>query len=382
VTKLQKIQALYVHFPFCKQKCYYCDFNSFSGLEELAPEYVNALRLEAGQYLPQDAPLTSIYFGGGTPSCLPAELIRATLDYLKKHFFVTAQTEITIEINPGTVSIQTLIELYEAGFNRLSIGLQAYQDELLKMIGRIHTWDDFITCYQLAREVGFANIGVDLIFGLPRQTRAQWRETLRQVVALNPEHLSTYALQLEPGTLLHGMVTKQLLVLADEDTVAGMMEGAMEYLPACGYEHYEISNYAKPGRCSVHNLGYWRCRDYLGLGAGAVSTAGGERWSNIKEPQAYIERLRKGLSAVAEREMLDQRTAAVEALMLGLRTRQGIDLRQYQDAHGINLIKKAREQLSPLFSEKLIDQQGDYLFLTAKGVLLANYVTAQIMLAL
>jgi oxygen-independent coproporphyrinogen-3 oxidase len=379
---LQKIQALYLHFPFCKQKCYYCDFNSYSGLDSLIPAYVKALWAEIERYLPQTAPITSVYFGGGTPSCLPAKLLSATLGHLKKHFLITRQTEITIEINPGTAGIEKLLELQDAGFNRLSIGLQASQDELLHTIGRIHNWDDFVTCYQMAREVGFANISVDLIFGLPRQTEVQWRETLQKVVGLNPEHLSAYCLQLESGTMLHSMVEKQMLVLPEEDTVAAMMELTMKYLKAAGYEHYEISNYAKPGRRSAHNLSYWRSRDYLGFGAGAYSTVYEERWYNVKEPQVYIERIQNGQSAVAEREQLNRRTAAVEALMLGLRIREGINLKQYSDLHEIDLMKKARSELARLFTENLIDKQGDYLFLTDKGLLLGNYVISQLMRAL
>jgi oxygen-independent coproporphyrinogen-3 oxidase len=379
---LQKIQALYLHFPFCKQKCYYCDFNSYSGLDSLIPAYVKALWAEIERYLPQTAPITSVYFGGGTPSCLPAKLLSATLGHLKKHFLITRQTEITIEINPGTAGIEKLLELQDAGFNRLSIGLQASQDELLHTIGRIHNWDDFVTCYQMAREVGFANISVDLIFGLPRQTEVQWRETLQKVVGLNPEHLSAYCLQLESGTMLHSMVEKQMLVLPEEDIVAAMMELTMKYLKAAGYEHYEISNYAKPGRRSAHNLSYWRSRDYLGFGAGAYSTVYEERWYNVKEPQVYIERIQNGQSAVAEREQLNRRTAAVEALMLGLRIREGINLKQYSDLHEIDLMKKARSELARLFTENLIDKQGDYLFLTDKGLLLGNYVISQLMRAL
>jgi oxygen-independent coproporphyrinogen-3 oxidase len=379
---LQNVQAVYVHFPFCKQKCYYCDFNSYSGMDSLIPQYITALQLEVERYLPQTAPLFSVYFGGGTPSCLPVELLSAILDYLKHHFFITSQTEITIEMNPGTAGVEKLIALQAAGFNRLSIGLQAAQDELLKTIGRIHNWDEFVTCYQLAREVGFNNIGVDLIFGLPRQTKSQWRETLQRVVALNPDHLSAYGLQLEPGTLLHSMVGKQRLTLPDEDTVADMMELAMVYLRDAGYEHYEISNYAKPGRRSVHNLSYWRSRDYLGFGAGAYSTVYGERWFNFKDPRVYIERLEDGRTAIAEREVLNRRLAAVEALMLGLRTREGINLQQYKDRYKIDIIKKARNELTNLFAAKLIAKQDEHLFLTDQGILLGNYVTAELLRSL
>jgi oxygen-independent coproporphyrinogen-3 oxidase len=351
-------------------------------MDSLMPQYVTALQLEIERYLPQTAPLSSVYFGGGTPSYLPAELLSAALDYLKQHFFITSQTEITIEMNPGTAGVEKLLVLQAAGFNRLSIGLQAAQDELLTTIGRIHNWDEFVTCYQLAREVGFANIGVDLIFGLPRQTITQWRETLERVVALNPDHLSVYGLQLEPGTFLHSMVTKQMLTLPDEDTVAAMMELAMNYLRDAGFDHYEISNYARPGRRSAHNLSYWRCRDYLGFGAGAYSTVHGERWSNFKDPRVYIERLEGGQTVVAEREVLNRRLAAVEALMLGLRTSEGINLQQYEDRYAIDILKKARNELTNLFSAQLIARQDGHLFLTDQGILLGNYVTTQLLRSL
>jgi oxygen-independent coproporphyrinogen-3 oxidase len=377
-----KTLALYLHFPFCRQKCYYCDFNSYSGLETLIPDYFRAMRTEIGRYLPQTNPVGSVYFGGGTPSCLPVESLSAILQYLKDEFFIAPHTEITIEANPGTVGIEQLLELKAAGFNRLSLGLQAFQAELLETIGRIHDWDDFAICYHLAREVGFDNIGVDLIFGLPRQTLEQWRESLRQVVALNPEHISAYCLQLEPGTVLYNMVEQKILALPEEETVAAMMEAAMDFLGTSGYEHYEISNYARPGRRSRHNLGYWQGRDYLGFGAGAYSTVYGERWNNFKNPHFYIERLQKGQPAVAGRELLNQRTVAVEALMLGLRIRDGINLKQFRERYEIDLMKKARVEVANLFEEKLIDKQDGALFLTKKGVLVSNYVIARLMQAL
>lgn len=378
---MQHSLALYLHFPFCKQKCYYCDFNSYSGMEQYVPAYFTALRAEIDRYLPQNRPITSVYFGGGTPSLLPAELLSETLRYLKEHFFISPQTEITIEVNPGTVDIEKLIDLKEAGFNRLSIGLQATQDHLLELIGRIHNWNDFEMCYHFAREVGFDNIGVDLIFGLPRQTMADWQQTLEQVLELEPEHVSTYGLQLEPGTLLHSMVEKEMLVLPDEELVAEMMEYTMNFLPAAGYTQYEISNYAKPGRESVHNMNYWQCRDYLGLGTGAYSTVYGERWFNFKEPLQYIERIQNGLSVVAERELINKRTAAIEALMLGLRTRRGINLQKFLETHEIDIMRKARIELANLYEEKLIEKQDEFLFLTDKGIMISNYVISRLLRA-
>jgi oxygen-independent coproporphyrinogen-3 oxidase len=371
--------AIYVHFPFCRQKCYYCDFNSYSELDHLIPEYLTALHTEIESYLPQTRPVGSIYFGGGTPTYLPAEMLTETLRFLKRRLYILPRSEITIEVNPGTVTPDKLIDLKAAGFNRLSIGLQATRNELLESIGRIHTWGDFGFCYQLAREVGFDNIGVDLIFGLPRQTLSQWRETLEQVVAIGPEHISTYGLQLESGTLLKGMVERGETELPEEDEVAAMMELAMSYLPGNGYRHYEISNYAKPGRESVHNLSYWECRDYLGFGAGAYSTVYGERWSNFKDPRLYIDRIQNRLSIIAERELLGERTKAVEALMLGLRTRKGINLQAYRERHRIDLTRKARVELANLSDEQLVVHRDDSLFLTDKGILISNYVISRLL---
>jgi oxygen-independent coproporphyrinogen-3 oxidase len=375
---LNKI-AIYVHFPFCRQKCYYCDFNSYSNLDHLIPGYITALYTEIESYLPQTRPVGSIYFGGGTPSYLPTEMLTETLGFLKNSLYLLPRTEITVEVNPGTVTPDKLINLKEAGFNRLSIGLQATRNDLLESIGRIHTWDDFWFCYQLAREVGFDNIGVDLIFGLPRHTLAQWRETLEQVVAVGPDHISAYGLQLESGTLLKGMVERGELELPEEDEAAEMMEFAMRYLPECGYCHYEISNYAKPGRESVHNLSYWECCDYLGFGAGAYSTVYGERWANFRDPGLYIERIQHQLPIIAERELIKGRTVATEALMLGLRTRKGVNLQEFREKHRIDLTRKAQVELANLHDEQLVVCNKDFLFLTDKGILISNYVISRLL---
>jgi oxygen-independent coproporphyrinogen-3 oxidase len=188
--KIEPELSLYLHFPFCKRKCSYCDFNSFSGLDELIPDYIEALISEMNLFLPEQRLIRSVYFGGGTPSYLPSKSLIYLLQFIKEHFFVNTQTEVTIEANPGTIDFEDLILLYEAGFNRLSLGLQATQDDLLRSIGRIHSWQDFLTIYRQAREVGFANIGIDLICGLPGQSTLAWRETLQKVVELKPEHIS------------------------------------------------------------------------------------------------------------------------------------------------------------------------------------------------
>jgi oxygen-independent coproporphyrinogen-3 oxidase len=376
---LSKELSLYFHFPFCKRKCFYCDFNSFSGFDQIMPSYVKALLSEVQFYLPQPSKIIkSIYFGGGTPSYFPVESLATILQFTITHFLVPKKAEITVEINPGTLDVEGLIHLHEAGFNRLSIGLQAIQNDLLKKIGRIHSAQEFFDIYELARETGFHNIGVDLIFGLPGQTLRQWQETLQTVVELNPEHISAYSLQLEPGTFLHQQVTRKEMHLPPEETVADMMEYTMSYLHESGYNQYEISNYAKPGFESIHNLGYWLGHDYLGFGAGASSTRLGQRWVNVKDPHIYIEKLLSGKSVVAERENIDKQTAAVEAIMLGLRLHSGIDLQNMREKYGIDLRANLGHNLDKLSEANLIEIDNNNFRLTNKGILTSNLVIANV----
>jgi putative oxygen-independent coproporphyrinogen III oxidase len=382
VVSIEPELSLYLHFPFCKRKCYYCDFNSYSGIDELIPEYINALISEMKGFRTQQRLIKSVYFGGGTPSCIPAELLINLLAFMKDNFFINPATEVTIEANPGTIDLETLIMLYEAGFNRLSLGLQATQDDLLKAVGRIHSWQEFLTTYEQAREVGFANIGIDLICGLPGQSIGAWQDALLQVVKLNPEHISAYALQLEPQTPLAGMIEDGALQLPVEDEVAAMMQLTMDYLRENGYQHYEISNYARPGFCSLHNLGYWSGRNYLGFGAGAASMYHRERWTNIKNPAEYIGNVKAGKSAVAEREIIDHSIAITEAIMLGLRMRSGIDLRKLKENLQIDLKSQAFAELERFINQGLLKMDDGRLALTDRGVLISNYVIAGLLAGL
>ena len=366
--------SIYLHFPFCKRKCYYCDFNSASGQEGLIRDYVEALITEMQSYLPQRRHLSSVYYGGGTPSYLPVEELVKVMNYIKAHFLISTQTEITLELNPGTVGVEDLILLKEAGFNRLSIGLQAAQDRLLESIGRIHTWSEFNDVFELAREIGFTNLGVDLIFGLPDQSLADWEETLRKVVALNPEHISAYGLQLESGTKLAELVSDGILKLPTEDEVVAMMRLAMSYLPSQGYEQYEISNYARSGFSSVHNLGYWCGRDYLGFGSGAHSTIYGERRANLKDAQEYISLLKGNNSVVATRENIGPDIAVVENIMLGLRLRSGINLEKLKTKYGIDLLTLAADEVHRFEADGLLRVRDGQMILTDDGILLSNRV--------
>ncbi len=376
---MNKELSLYVHFPFCKRKCYYFDFNSRDGLEHLMPDYIKALISEIQFYLPQPSMfIKSIYFGGGTPSYFPAGSLIEILRFVTTHFLVPGKAEITVEINPGTIDIDGLINLQEAGFNRLSIGLQSVQNDLLRKIGRIHSAQDFFNIFELARETGFQNIGVDLIFGLPGQKLEQWQNTLLAVTKLDPEHISAYCLQLEPGTIMYRQVAKQEIHLPSEEEIVEMMEFTMVYLQERGYEQYEISNYAKPGYNSVHNLVYWTGHDYLGFGAGATSTRLGRRWVNVKDPDVYIGNLKKGIPVVDKRESIDNHTAAVEAVMLGLRLRKGINLRHFHDKYGIDLITRTKENLELLMETNLIENNDGNLRLTYKGIPISNKIIAKL----
>ncbi len=371
--------SLYLHFPFCKKKCAYCDFNSYSNLENLIVPYVKALKAEIGRYLPEPRLIRTVFFGGGTPSYLSVEILADILLFIKEYFRVSPDAEITLETNPGTIKGQDLVFLKSVGFNRLSIGLQTSQNHLLNNIGRIHSLADFLNIYESGRAAGFSNLGIDIIFGLPGQSLRDWSQTLEQVAVLKPEHISAYGLQLEAGTELAAAVERGVTQLPSEDEVVEMMRLAMSYLPEQGYRHYEISNYAKPGFESIHNLSYWRGNDYLGFGAGAYSTFNGERWFNIKEPWKYINAINAKTSVIAGREKLDSKTKAIEGLMLGLRLRTGLNLIEYENEYGINLIEATGPYLKSLLEQKMLVLKDPYLSLTDTGIMLSNSVISSLL---
>lgn len=344
----------------------------------MIPAYLKALRTELAGYMPFAQPVGSIYFGGGTPSYLPAELLARLLGSILQ-LNGEKPREITLEANPGTLTRDSLSGLREAGFNRLSLGLQAAQDGLLATIGRIHTWRDFCKSFELARQAGFDNIGVDLIFGLPGQTIEAWRDTLRMLVGLAPEHISTYALQLEPGTPLETMVRSGRLCLPEEEATVAMFHTAMTYLPEYGYNHYEISNYARPGFESQHNLHYWLNGDYLGCGAGACSTLHGKRWMNIREPVRYIQSIEQEISVAIEEEEITRGIAMAERVMLRLRLSEGLDLLEFQNDFGTDLAACAGNELELLSQKGLLSVRDNRLRLTAAGILVSNEVIARLL---
>ena len=390
--------ALYVHVPFCQARCAYCDFSTYAGLESLIPAYVAALCREiehAGQQWGHLA-VPTIYFGGGTPSLLPSELLSILFDTLRFTFHVSDDAEITLEANPGTVSTEWLYRLRTLGVNRLSLGVQSAHDDELHLLGRIHTWAQAVETVAAARAAGFDNLNLDFIYGLPGHALARWQETLEAALTLGLEHLSLYCLGVEEGTPLEKRIAAGELPPPDDDLAAEMYTLAEERLAEAGYFHYEISNWARadpeggrwwwpehatsatseavsPFMCR-HNLTYWRNEPWLGLGAGAHSWLNGRRWANVRHPQDFVAALEQGRTPVAESEPIDHRLAMGETMMLGLRLAEGVDSDRFHTRFGIALETAFGEELAQLRDLGLLNWDGHVARLTARGRLLGNQV--------
>ncbi len=372
--------ALYFHIPYCVQKCRYCDFCSVPW-NESAGEYSVALQKELSlrreQYPKERA--GTVFFGGGTPTLLPANDLCRVLEEADRCFPFVSDAEISIECNPKTSSKESLRTLRRAGFNRLSIGLQSTDDRLLRRIGRVHTVFDFLNTYSWARDAGFENINVDLMHGLPAQTQADYLQSLTQVIALAPEHVSAYALILEEETPLYSDVKKGLESLSDEDAVADMQDAGMDLLEASGYMRYEISNFAKPGYACRHNLTYWNNEPYLGFGVAAHSSMPkGNRWyrfSNTESIPTYYKRLQHNLLPEAERILINTFEQMFESVMLGLRKTEGVSLRAFSERFGCDLEETYPEAIERNERRNLWDHSDPaYLRLNRRGLDLLNMV--------
>lgn len=367
--------GLYVHIPFCKSKCHYCDFNSYEGKEHLFGRYQEALKQEMFLYRDYVQVVNTIYFGGGTPSILPSDQIMNLLDAIRKNFYVHNTVEITIEVNPGTVSRPLFSLLRAAGVSRLSMGLQSFHDENLKNLGRIHTVNEFLLAYKQARDTGFDNINIDLIFGLPWQTFASWQDELSRIVELAPEHVSLYDLTVEPQTRLGEDLRTGRIQPLSQEIDAKMYEEAIGSLKAAGYEHYEISNFAKPGKRCRHNQIYWRNEEYLGIGAGATSYLGRTRYTNVKTVEEYIEKIMKrNIFAVGEQDALPAQKLIGETIMLQLRLLEGFDKNELQKRFKTNIDKHFGATISVLTREGLVRERGGKVCLTEQGLMVANQV--------
>lgn len=363
--------GIYVHIPFCKRKCKYCDFVSFSNKFELVEEYIESIKEEIKNLtLDRDYKITTVYFGGGTPSSIESKYIKEILDEIKCKWKLE-NTEITIEVNPGTVSKDKMKDYLQMGINRLSIGLQSTSNELLKLIGRIHTYSQFEETYKMAREVGFNNINVDLMIGLPTENLQDVECDLDKIISLNPEHISVYSLILEEGTELEVKVSKKELYLPSEELERKMYWQVKNRLEEKGYIHYEISNFAKPGYQSKHNLNCWNQKEYIGFGLAAHSYINKIRMSNTENLEEYIKTNGENKIVHEKQNDIDEQK---EFMLLGLRKINGIKISDFKNKFGPNPIYIFRNELDKLVKEELIEVEENDIKLTDKGLDLANLV--------
>jgi oxygen-independent coproporphyrinogen-3 oxidase len=317
--------AAYIHIPFCKSKCFYCDFNSYPGQEGLRAEFVDALVKEINAAIDSKNPLETVYFGGGTPTLLSAEHLLRILEAIRAKFGISPDAEVTIEANPGTVTPETLAALRNGGFNRLRIGVQSFDDQTLQILGRIHSAKEAQRAFLEARKANYGNISIDLMYALPDQTISNWESTLQKALELSPEHISLYELSIEEGTHFGNLRSRCMIQLPDEDLQLEMYQMAIDRLTSAGFEHYEVSNFARPGRRSRHNQVYWRNEPYYGFGAGATGYVQGIRYTNTATPRDYIDQVNASGRAVATEESLTGRESMGETIMLGLRMLDGVD---------------------------------------------------------
>lgn len=375
---------LYLHIPFCVRKCNYCDFFSASGTEEEQAAYVGAMiqEIQSYQELSGEYEVQTIFLGGGTPSLLTPEQIEQIFNAIYHTFSVNENAEITMEMNPGTVDIEKLHAMKAAGVNRLSIGLQSAQNEELKMLGRIHTFEEFLETWKLIEQAGFKNRNIDLMSALPGQTIESYEDTLSKVLALEPEHISAYSLILEEGTVFYdwyekGKLDRGAWKLPSEEEEYAMGELTIQRLAEAGMHRYEISNYAKPGKECRHNLGYWDRVEYLGIGAGSSSLIKWERFDHIRDRKVYIEKIRNGESILIDRELLSVESQMEEFMYLGLRKIEGVSRTDFQNYFGKNVDDVYGKILDKLEEEQLLEFSGDRIRLTHRGMDVSNWVLAE-----
>lgn len=374
---------LYIHIPFCRRKCPYCAFvsqESGADLDSYPELLLEELRLAVRESTPLQ-PLQSIYFGGGTPSLLDPAHVAGIIEQASKAFGLSAQAEITLETNPGTVDRERLAGFRNAGVNRLSLGVQSFDDHLLKTLGRIHSAQQARDAFSAARTAGFTNIGIDLINALPGQTALMWHSDLEQALQLAPEHISAYGLSVEEQTPFAERYPEDSPLLPDEELAAGMFETADTVLTAHGYEHYEIANYARPGFRSRHNSGYWQRDGYLGLGTGAHSFLRDERYGirfgNTPDIDGYRAAIQGGSLARLEATALSRQDAMAEFMFLGLRLADGIQCSIFEQEFGVTPEKAFAAVFNGLAPTGLLERDKDNIRLTRRGMLLSNQVFAR-----
>ena len=371
--------ALYIHIPFCVRKCEYCDFLSWSAGEEEREQYVEALLLEIESYreFAKGYRVSTVFIGGGTPSVLLPKQMERILQKVYEVFELEKRPEITIEINPGTVNEEKLQCYKENGVNRLSMGLQSVNNEKLRLLGRIHTYQDFVGSYELARKVGFDNISLDLISSIPGQTLQDWKKELETAVAQKPEHISVYQLIIEEGTPFYEKYVEHPELLPDEETSREIYLWTGKFLKEAGYEQYEISNYTKPGKESRHNLKYWERGDYLGLGLGAASMVRNIRMSNTKDMKTYLERCTQPKTMREDVQFLEEPRQMEEFMFLGLRKTRGVSKKEFRRTFGREMNMVYEKALHKCLENGMLLEHKDRIFLSEEGTLLSNMVLSE-----
>ena len=366
--------GIYIHIPFCARKCNYCDFLSCRADYDMMKKYTESLikemRIES-EYVNKKE-LKTIFIGGGTPSILPVELMESILQSLNEYCDMSSCIEFSMECNPGTLNADKLDMYRQYGVNRLSIGLQSTDDKMLAALGRIHSLRDFEDCFSAARGAGFDNISADLMYGLPNQTAEHWHRTLERAAAFGAEHLSCYSLKIEEGTPFYSMG----VAVPDDDTVADMYDDCVEFLGGRGYARYEISNFAKRGFESRHNLKYWRCDDFIGFGAGAYSCMNGSRFSNIRNVDGYIRSVNSKGNAVENTSALEKSDRMSEFVFLGLRCEKGIDVREFARRFGCDIFDVYGEPLEKYIRLGFIERDDPTLRLSHDAFFVSNTILA------
>lgn len=365
------MRGLYIHIPFCMKKCKYCDFTSFVGCEKHFGSYVDALKKEMEKYSGEK--IDSIFIGGGTPSILTEENLENLIESIYKIFLVEKNAEFTIESNPKTLTLEKLKLLKRRGVNRLSIGVQSFIDEELKKIGRVHTKKDAADAVMLAKTAGFSNINIDLMFSIPGQTADSLKKSIDEAIALNPEHISAYSLILEEGTPLFSEVERGEVILPEEEVDRKNYRYLIEKLKSVGYRQYEISNFSKPGYECRHNLKYWDCDEYIGIGVAAHSYYRDRRFFNTKDLEKYL----KGAyqEDISETLTLDDKIS--EFIIMGFRKTEGISKKRFFEKFGVNFYEKFKNPLDKFIKLNLIEEKGDFYRLTFEGINLSNTVLCE-----
>ncbi len=379
--------GIYLHIPFCAAKCRYCDFLSAPASEETKEDYVRVLLQEIKEKAPayQNRTVTSVFFGGGTPSTLKAGGIADLMDQIRAHFQVSADAEITIECNPGTLTREKLAIYKGCGINRLSMGVQSADNAALKLLGRIHTYEDFLESFELARKTGFKNINLDIISGLPTQKEGDYEKSLKKLLRLRPEHLSVYSLLIEEGTDFYRMYGEDAKIreqggepklLPSEETERNIVHRTAALLAESGYHQYEISNFARNGKESRHNLGYWRRNEYLGLGLGAASLIENRRFHNTRELEDYL----KYDFSPQDEEVIDKKGQMEETLFLGLREIRGVEKAEFYRRFGVAMRNVYGKVIDEMASDGLLLETEKNVRLSERGLDVANYVMAAFLL--